>query len=82
MAAAARTQRQKEIRRHIWLYGAIKFGGAGFSLRPVYLSPAFSVVGGAALLGQPVTEGLLLGFLITCVGVALSTRHEEHERPA
>lgn len=67
---------------YVWLYGAIKFGGAGFSLRPVYLSPAFSVVGGAALLGQPVTEGLAVGFLITCLGVALSTREEEPERPA
>lgn len=57
----------------LFLYWAIKFGGAGFSLRPVYLSPAFSVAGGALLLGQPATSGLLIGFAVTCVGVALST---------
>jgi drug/metabolite transporter (DMT)-like permease len=57
----------------LFLYSAIKFGGAGFSLRPVYLSPVFSVIGGAIFLGQAVTQGLVIGFVITCVGVALST---------
>jgi len=68
----------------LFLFGAIKFGGAGFSLRPVYLSPAFSVIGGAWFLDEPVTQGLVIGFLVTCVGVALSISRlpEIDERPS
>jgi drug/metabolite transporter (DMT)-like permease len=60
----------------VLLFYAVRYGGAGYSLRPIYLSPAVSIAGAALLLGDPVGGGLVVGFLVAITGVAMIT-----ERP-
>jgi drug/metabolite transporter (DMT)-like permease len=55
------------------LFYAVRYGGAGYSLRPIYISPAVSIAGAALLLGDAVTGGLIVGFLVAVTGVALIT---------
>ena len=57
----------------VLLFYAVRYGGAGYSLRPIYLSPAVSIAGAALLLGDAVTGGLLIGFVVAVTGVALIT---------
>jgi drug/metabolite transporter (DMT)-like permease len=53
------------------MFAAVRFGGAGFSLRPIYLSPAVSIAGAALLLNEGAGPGLVAGFVVAVVGVAL-----------
>jgi len=48
--------------------------GAGAALRPVYLSPAVALVGGALVLNQPLTASAGAGFLVVILGVGLISR--------
>jgi drug/metabolite transporter (DMT)-like permease len=57
----------------VLLFRAVAVGGAGFSLRPIYLSPAVSIVGGAIILGEAVTPGLAVGSAIAISGVVMAT---------
>jgi drug/metabolite transporter (DMT)-like permease len=53
------------------MFAAVRHGGAGFSLRPIYLSPAVSIAGAALLLDEGVGVGLAAGFVVAVAGVAL-----------
>jgi drug/metabolite transporter (DMT)-like permease len=55
------------------LFAAVRMGGAGFSIRPIFLSPAVSIAGGALLLGETVTGGLALGAVLSVAGVMMAT---------
>jgi drug/metabolite transporter (DMT)-like permease len=55
----------------VLFFSAVRSHGPGFALRPVYVSPAVAILGGAALLGDPVTIGAAAGFLIVIAGVSL-----------
>jgi drug/metabolite transporter (DMT)-like permease len=56
----------------VLLFAAVRLGGAAYSVRPLYLSPAVSLAGAALLLGDPLTNGLALGCGMAIAGVLLT----------
>jgi drug/metabolite transporter (DMT)-like permease len=65
----------------VLLFRAVAYGGAGFSLQPIFLSPAFSAAAGFVVLDQPLTLSLTIGFVVTCCGVALATQQRTTTTP-
>lgn len=55
---------------------SVRVGGASFALTPIYLTPAFSIVAAAILLGDPVTTGVAFGSGLTIAGIIVATRSQ------
>ena len=58
---------------YILYYGLIAGAGASRSIPITYLVPAFAVVYGAGVLGEPVTATAMGGLALVLAGVALGT---------
>jgi drug/metabolite transporter (DMT)-like permease len=58
----------------ILAFYTIKRFGATASAMPMYVIPVVATLGGALLLGEQITEGMLVGIALIAAGIALINR--------
>lgn len=58
---------------YVIYFRLIESAGPTQAATVTYVSPAFGIVAGVLLLGEPVTSGLLLGLVLIVVGILLSS---------